>query len=166
MKQKFKFELTNFSQIVWKVQNKQAKIGAGGFTFTPERAQNVTFSLPYTKTQAVLLAKNNEPKIAAFQVGCEEHKKQTQKSFPNLELRPYEDLMMMYTELELGKVDAIVLDDIAVEQIEKNKKNKFTKIKIPGSKKQNMVFVVDKSIEKEFNEKLEEVLEETNNAKI
>lgn len=98
-----------------------------GFTITPEREKDVLFSDPYLENSQVIIVKNdsginNMADLTGKQVGLQldssaqgavEKFPEVLESFKNL--RKYEDNIQVLMDLELGGIDAAVMDSVVAE---------------------------------------------------
>ena len=115
-----------FKPIDWdskETELKSKKIDAiwNGLSITPEREQNILFSRPYENGPQILLVKNDSPiqgkadlagKIVGTQQGSTgleaiEAEPELRDSFK--ELKQYSDNVTSFMDLEVGRIDAVVV---------------------------------------------------------
>lgn len=98
-----------------------------GFTITPEREKDVLFSQPYLENSQVIIVKNDSginsmADLAGKKVGLqlESSAQDAVEKFPEVlesfsNLRKYEDNIQVLMDLELGGIDAAVMDSVVAE---------------------------------------------------
>ncbi|MEG0501972.1 MAG: amino acid ABC transporter substrate-binding protein [Cellulosilyticaceae bacterium] len=98
-----------------------------GFTITPEREKDVLFSEPYLENSQVIIVKNdaginNMADLIGKQVGLQldSSAQGAVEKFPEVlegfkNLRKYEDNIQVLMDLELGGIDAAVMDSVVAE---------------------------------------------------
>lgn len=127
-----------FKPISWgnkeaELKSKNVDVLWNNLSITPEQEKNILFSRPYEKSPQILLVLDNAPihsktdladKIVGTQQGgagfeAIQSEPDVMSSFK--ELKQYSDLITSFTDLEEGRVDAIVVDKAVAEYyIKKN----------------------------------------------
>ncbi|MDR2527173.1 MAG: basic amino acid ABC transporter substrate-binding protein [Rickettsiales bacterium] len=135
-----KFELIDlpFDGLVANLASGKVDMVISALSITDERKQKVNFSNPYFQHTVLLLVQKNNNKINGvkdlknnIKLGVETGSAQEKyaQQFKDIQLLFY-DNVEIYTALETGKVDAILMDNSPALYYIKNKKN--PKIKVVG----------------------------------
>lgn len=129
-----------FQPINW--DSKELELNSGkvdllwnGLTITEERLENMLFTKPYLNNKQVILVKNDSAitkkddlKGKPVGVQAESSAIDAVKNDPigqQLQLNEYSDNILAFTDLDLGRVDAVVADEIVVKYYLENNDTNF-----------------------------------------
>lgn len=120
----------DFDSLINELKSGKADFAAAGMSITPERLQEVDFSIEYVvSNQVVLVNKNNiielediYDKKIAVQLGsiAESY---VLKNYPNAKLVLQKKYLTMVEDLKSNKVDLIIMDNLPAQQIVKKNNN-------------------------------------------
>jgi glutamine transport system substrate-binding protein len=156
-----------FMGLVSELQTKKVDLVISCWSKTKERAEKVDFSDGYFDIGVNILVQSTNDKIkskkdlATAKIGVEEGSAQVkyvEENFPKAKIFFY-DNVNIYTALLLGKVDAILMDDLPAANYLKTKDN--GKLKIVGEvlnpKQAGIGFPKGSAMVKEFNKALKKL---------
>lgn len=108
---------TNPANRIPLIQSGKVNLIIANFTITPERAKQVSFSLPYFATGQQFIARKNILKtpedIAALRIGADKGTTQEitlREKYPHTKVISYDDTPLAFAALRNGNVDAITQD--------------------------------------------------------
>lgn len=119
----------DFDAVITALQSGKGDIVAAGMTITPERQEAVDFSVPYTDATQLIIIREDDPKVSSsddfegktigVQLGTTGD---TLIQFEiedgaNIELVQYKSNMEAAMDLQNGRLDAIVLDEMPAKSI-------------------------------------------------
>lgn len=116
-----------FDSIINELKSGKADIGLAGLSITPERLDEVDFSIEYVKSRQVVIVRNNSKinkvediynKKVAVQLGSVADFYFTDK-YPNTNLVRQKKYLSMVEDLKALKVDLIVMDELPAREIVK-----------------------------------------------
>lgn len=119
----------DFDGLIPAMQSGKGDIVAAGMTVTPERAETVDFSVPYTSTTQVIIVDKDDPKVSGnddlegktigVQLGTTGHIfiQWEIDDGADIEVVPYKSNMEAAMDLINGRLDAIVLDELPAKSI-------------------------------------------------
>lgn len=116
-----------FDSIINELKSGKADIGLAGLSITPERLDEVDFSIEYVKSRQVVIVKNNSKinnvkdiynKKVAVQLGSVADYYFTD-NYPNTNLVRQKKYLSMVEDLKALKVDLIVMDELPAREIVK-----------------------------------------------
>lgn len=120
----------DFDSLINELKSGKADFAAAGMSITPERLQEVDFSVTYVvSNQVVLVNKNNiielediHDKKIAVQLGsiAESY---VLENYPNAKLVLQKKYLTMVEDLKSNKVDLIIMDNLPAQQIVKKNNN-------------------------------------------
>lgn len=136
MKRPIKFLQYQFNSLVAGLQRGDFDIAMNGLEVTPDRRAKLLFSHPYYIFQQQLVVRADEQriksyddcrKISGFTIGTLEDTAASRLlARDRITSKIYDSQIEPYTDLELGRIDAVLLDlPIAVSYAESNPKLKF-----------------------------------------
>lgn len=106
-----------------------------GLTITEERKENMEFTNPYLENKQVIMVKNDSPvatkaDLAGKNIGIQKESSAVDavNSDPiaaELNLNEYENNVLAFTDLEIGRVDAVVVDEIVAKYYIANNETNF-----------------------------------------
>ena len=129
-----------FKPIVWdnkvlELNSKSIDLIWNGFTVTPEREEQVLFTKPYLENKQIIVVKSDSDikakadlagKVVGLQGGssAEDALKKDEATYESIgegNINRYEDNLIAMMDLEVGRVDAVVMDEVVCRyQIRKN----------------------------------------------
>lgn len=125
---------TDFDSLINEVKTGKADFAAAGLSITPERLEEVDFSIEYAVSKQVIVVKNESKaetiedfngKKVAVQLGTIADLVLSDEN-PEVELVQHKKYLLAVEDLKADKVDAIVLDSLPAQEIV----NKNSELKI------------------------------------
>lgn len=120
----------DFDGLLTAVQTGKGDIVAAGMTITPERQEAVDFSIPYTEATQVIIVNKEDPKVASpddlegkaigVQLGTTGDiyvSDMIEKEGAKIEISRYKSNHEAAMDLQNGRIDAIVLDELPAKSI-------------------------------------------------
>lgn len=165
-----------FKAIDWdskEAELKSKRIDAlwNGVTVTPDREKNVLFSTPYVQDKQIIVVRNDSTiqgkadltgKIVGTQQGSnvEPILEQDAKERGIKEVKKYGDFVNAFMDLELGRIDALVVDGIVGQYTMTQKPGKFRVANDDyGADKMAVGFrLEDKALQEKINGVLKEMM--------
>ncbi len=166
-----------FKPIDWdskeaELKSKHIDVLWNGLTVTPEREKNMSFSTPYLISKQILVVKNDSPiksvedlkgKVVATQQGSSAEtvmdKDPDTKQFKAF--KKYGDFVNAFMDLELGRVDAVVVDEVVGRYLMNKKPGTFRAIPDPKFGKEDSAIGFrkeDNALREKFNGILKEMM--------
>jgi len=117
-----------FDSIVNELKSGKADFAAAGMSITPERLEEVDFSIEYTTSRQVVIVRNDSPinnindiysKKVAVQLGSVADL-YFSEDYPNTNLIRQKKYLSMAEDLKANKIDLIVMDELPAKQIVAN----------------------------------------------
>lgn len=116
-----------FDSIINELNSGKADFAAAGMSITPERLEEVDFSIQYiTSNQVVMVRKDSnitmdtiDGKKIAVQLGNVADS-YAEKNYKNSEIIRQKKYLTMVEDLKAGKVDLIIMDNLPAQEIVKN----------------------------------------------
>ena len=132
------FKSINWDSKVIDLNNKNIDVIWNGLTITEERKKEVLFSVPYLQNSQVVVTKagstikskadlKGKVVAAQSQSSGEEAFKKDSVSKDVKELKTFDQYDQAFLDLEAGRVDAIIVDEIMARYIQKTKENQAKK---------------------------------------
>ena len=111
-----------FDSIINELNSGKADFAAAGMSVTPERMEEVDFSLEYVVSNQVVMVRKNsdisldkiDGKKIAVQLGSVAD---TYENFKNSEIISQKKYLTMIEDLKAGKVDLIIMDNLPAKEI-------------------------------------------------
>ena len=116
---------TDFDSLINEVKTGKADFAAAGLSITPERLEEVDFSVEYAVSKQVIIVKKDNDaetiedfngKKVAVQLGTVADLVLSDEN-PEIELVQHKKYLLAVEDLKADKVDAIVLDSLPAEEI-------------------------------------------------
>ena len=116
---------TDFDSIINEVKTGKADFAAAGLSITPERLEEVDFSIEYAVSKQVIVVKNEsnaetiedfKGKKVAVQLGTIADLVLSDEN-PEVELEQHKKYLLAVEDLKADKVEAIVLDSLPAQEI-------------------------------------------------
>ena len=116
---------TDFDSLIYEVKTGKADFAAAGLSITPERLEEVDFSVEYAVSKQVIIVKKDNDaetiedfngKKVAVQLGTVADLVLSDEN-PEIELVQHKKYLLAVEDLKADKVDAIVLDSLPAEEI-------------------------------------------------
>lgn len=165
-----------FKPIDWdskEAELKSKRIDAlwNGLSITPEREKNILFSTPYVQDKQIIVVRNDSPiqskddlkgKIVGTQQGSSVEaaidKDAQERGFK--EVKKYGDFVNVFMDLELGRIDALVVDGIVGQFTMTQKAGVFRLANGDyGAEKMGVGFrLEDKALQAKINDVLKQVM--------
>ncbi len=159
---------TDFDSIINEIKTGKADFGAAGLSITPERLEEVDFSIEYATSKQVIVVKKdssiNGPddlkgKKVAVQLGTIADLTLSEET--EIELVQHKKYLLAVEDLMAGKVDAIVMDSLpAAEIIKENSGLKITDEELLTDKYGIAVKKGNTELLNTINEVLQELMDE------
>lgn len=120
-----------FDSIINELKSGKADFSLAGMSITPERLEEVDFSIEYTTSRQVAIIKNNSSikdikeiydKKIAVQLGSVADLYFTE-NYPNTKITRQKKYLSMVEDLKADKIDVIVMDKLPAEEIIKTNNN-------------------------------------------
>ena len=152
-----------FDSIIHEIKTGKSDFGAAGISYSEERAEQVMFSIDYAESKQVVIVKSDsnitknediKNKKIAVQLGSVADTYVTEK-YKKAEIIRQKKYLATIQDLEDGKVDCIVMDELPAKQILKTKEN--LKI-LPGYLVKDSYGIVVKKNNKELIETINKVI--------
>ena len=152
-----------FDSIIHEIKTGKSDFGAAGISYSEERAEQVMFSIDYAESKQVVIVKSDsnitknediKNKKIAVQLGSVADTYVTEK-YKKAEIIRQKKYLATIQDLEDGKVDCIVMDELPAKQILKTKEN--LKI-LPGYLVKDSYGIVVKKNNKEVIETINKVI--------
>jgi len=152
-----------FDSIIHEIKTGKSDFGAAGISYSEERAEQVMFSIDYAETKQVVLVKNNsnitdkndiKNKKIAVQLGSVADTYVTEK-YKKAEIIRQKKYLATIQDLEDGKVDCVVMDELPAQEILKTKEN--LKI-LPGYLVKDSYGIIVKKNNKDLIETINKVI--------
>ncbi|MCM3585643.1 basic amino acid ABC transporter substrate-binding protein [Mesobacillus maritimus] len=165
-------EHVGWDPIFVEIESKRADIAISSITITEERKQSYAFSVPYFQSTNKILvpegsdiqnAENLKGKKVAVQNGTTGQMAMDAligKNDPNI--KKFEDNNLAIMEMESGGADAVVADNMIVEEYAKNNPDKKLKViedSAFDSEFYGLLFPQDSELVEEFNKAINAVLD-------
>lgn len=165
-----------FKAIDWdskEAELKSKRIDAlwNGVTVTPDREKNILFSTPYVQDKQIIVVRNDSAiqgkadltgKVVGTQQGSnvEPILEQDAKERGIKEVKKYGDFVNAFMDLELGRIDALVVDGIVGQYTMTQKPGKFRVANDDyGADKMAVGFrLEDKALQEKINGVLKEII--------
>lgn len=106
-----------------------------GLTITDERKENMEFTEPYLANKQVIVVKNDSPinvkaDLSGKNIGIQKESSaveavNTDPIAAELNLNEYENNILAFTDLDIGRVDAVVVDEVVARYYLKENKPDF-----------------------------------------
>ena len=157
-----------FDSLINEVKTKKADFAAAGISYTPERDEEVDFSINYVTSKQVVLVKtdsniesinNISKEKIAVQLGTIADSYVT-KNFKDTEIVRQKKYLAAIEDLKAGKVDCVVMDELPAKEIVAS--NSGIKI-LDGSLTNDSYGMVVKKGNKELLDAINTVLEKLKN---
>lgn len=152
-----------FDSIIHEIKTGKSDFGAAGISYSEERAEQVMFSIDYAESKQVVLVKNNsnitdkndiKNKKIAVQLGSVADTYVTEK-YKKAEIIRQKKYLATIQDLEDGKVDCVVMDELPAQEILKTKEN--LKI-LPGYLVKDSYGIIVKKNNKDLIETINKVI--------
>lgn len=160
---------TDFDSIINEVKTGKADFAAAGLSITPERLEEVDFSIEYAVSKQVIVVKNEsnaetiedfKGKKVAVQLGTIADLVLSDEN-PEVELVQHKKYLLAVEDLKADKVEAIVLDSLPAQEIvAKNPEFKILEKELLVDKYGIAVQKGNKELLDDINEVLKELMDD------
>lgn len=129
-----------FQPIDWSTKEMELNSGKvdllwNGLTITPDREANMDFTKPYLANRQIIIVKEDSPiakkaDLEGKNIGIQKESSavdavNADEIAPKLNLNEYENNVLAFTDLNIGRVDAVVVDEIVARYYIANNDVKF-----------------------------------------
>ncbi len=137
LKVETKFQAINWSSKELELNSKKIDLLWNGVTITPDRQKQMLFSKPYMKNRQIIVIKNDsqiksKADLAGKLVGVQKESsaidaiKKDETTLKSLkEVQEYADNISAFTDLKIGRIAAVVVDEIAAKYFITTSKEPF-----------------------------------------
>ncbi len=167
------FQPIDWSAKELELKSKKVDLLWNGVTITDERKENWGFSKPYLKNKQIILVKKDssikkKADLAGKTVGVQKESSAVSaiENFPDVkkslkELNEYKDNISAFSDLKVGRVDAVVVDEIVARYYLAQNKTDFAILEGDNFGDEQYGVAMRKD-DTELNEKLQKALDEMN----